>query len=62
MILGMAKLHLVIANILKIGSVIELKKLSIHDFRIERMVELWSNQIKSRLERLLIDGPINRTW
>ena len=26
------------------------------------MVELWSNQIKSGLERLLIDSPINRTW
>ena len=26
------------------------------------MVELWSNQIKLGLERLLIDSPINQTW
>ena len=47
MILGMAKLHLVIANVLKIRSVIELKKLSIHDLGLNG----WLNYGQTRLNR-----------
>ena len=45
MILGMAKLHLVIANVLKIGSMIKLKKLSIHDLGLNG----WLNYGQTKL-------------
>ena len=45
-------------NFLKTGPVTESEKLPFYGLEVELMVELWSNQIKPRSERSLIDNRI----
>ena len=45
-------------NVLKIGSITELEKLSIHSLGTESMVESWLNEINlTRIGRSPVDGP-----